>query len=554
MIDGATLALVVGADEAGALVCRAPADAFVALAKSCRSVVLARSSPLQKALVVMLVRRYEPAAVTLAIGDGANDVSMIRAAHVGIGVSGQEGMQAVRACDYAIRQFQDLQRLLLHHGRLSYVRLANMTTYFFYKNIAFTFVLWIFGAVSHWSAQNFYVDMLVTVYNSASRGEETRDKSLSSLRLVFSLTLSRARPSRASLPPRSAVHAHSALHLCRRRARRPRGQGRALPRDVRGLAARHALLVARDQQRDRRRALPRRAALLRAGARASDRKDPHGLWTAGNASFAIVVLHAHVRIFIITRHWTPLTIAGNLISVALFFAMSICYDDYDPDWVLASSIVTTASSQGSMTRVFQSPAWWLLCLLCIERARRTADRHQSGRRGLRHGGHATLADFIRGQSLQECQAFAGTVGPSRADTDARATVQAEKSKSVELTWCLSTSKKPSPRVNKTNAPGSNAPKPVALGTSNRDDAAEGETCGTMLLLVKRANAGARSISGPRAVASCAGQNFGTDAGSWVQQLAARGSVMSSSCFFVFWFLEMHGCFSKSNCNLTSCKR
>ena len=76
-------------------------------------------------------------------------------------------MQAVRSSDYAIQEFRDLQRLLLHHGRLSYMRLATMTTYFFYKNIVFTFVLWVYGALSAWSAQTFYVDMLVTVYNSA---------------------------------------------------------------------------------------------------------------------------------------------------------------------------------------------------------------------------------------------------------------------------------------------------------------------------------------------------------------------------------------------------
>ena len=174
IIDGATLSLIVSSDHDGLLVCQRPADMFVTLARLCQSVVLARSSPLQKALVVMLVKRYEPSAITLAIGDGANDVSMIRAAHVGIGVAGQEGMQAVRSSDYSIQEFRDLQRLLLHHGRLSYMRLANMTTYFFYKNIVFTFVLWVFGVLSFWSAQTFYVDILVTIYNMTFTSVPTR--------------------------------------------------------------------------------------------------------------------------------------------------------------------------------------------------------------------------------------------------------------------------------------------------------------------------------------------------------------------------------------------
>ena len=92
MIDGATLSLVVSADQEGLLVCHRPSDLFVTLTRLCQSVVLARSSPLQKALVVMLVKKYEPSAITLAIGDGANDVSMIRAAHVGIGVAGDKTM------------------------------------------------------------------------------------------------------------------------------------------------------------------------------------------------------------------------------------------------------------------------------------------------------------------------------------------------------------------------------------------------------------------------------------------------------------------------------
>ena len=60
-------------------------------------------SPLQKALVVKLVKRNQKA-ILLAIGDGANDVSMIQAADVGVGISGEEGLQAVNSSDYAIGQ------------------------------------------------------------------------------------------------------------------------------------------------------------------------------------------------------------------------------------------------------------------------------------------------------------------------------------------------------------------------------------------------------------------------------------------------------------------
>ena len=87
--------------------------------------LVGRVSPLQKALVVKLVKK-NTSSILLAIGDGANDVSMIQAAHVGIGISGVEGLQAARASDVAISQFRFLKKLLLVHGAWSYQRLSKL--------------------------------------------------------------------------------------------------------------------------------------------------------------------------------------------------------------------------------------------------------------------------------------------------------------------------------------------------------------------------------------------------------------------------------------------
>ncbi|XP_009683886.2 phospholipid-transporting ATPase VB isoform X2 [Struthio camelus] len=113
---------------------------FLALTKHCRSVLCCRSTPLQKSMVVKLVRR-QLKVMTLSIGDGANDVSMIQAADVGIGISGQEGMQAVMASDFAISRFKHLKKLLLVHGHWCYARLAKMVIYFFYKNVSYVNLL-----------------------------------------------------------------------------------------------------------------------------------------------------------------------------------------------------------------------------------------------------------------------------------------------------------------------------------------------------------------------------------------------------------------------------
>lgn len=113
---------------------------FLELTAWCQAVICCRATPLQKSEVVKLVRNHLHV-MTLAIGDGANDVSMIQVADIGIGVSGQEGMQAVMASDFAISQFRHLSKLLLVHGHWCYTRLSNMILYFFYKNVAYVNLL-----------------------------------------------------------------------------------------------------------------------------------------------------------------------------------------------------------------------------------------------------------------------------------------------------------------------------------------------------------------------------------------------------------------------------
>ncbi|XP_052173708.1 phospholipid-transporting ATPase 3 [Diospyros lotus] len=134
------------------------------LSLNCSSVVCCRVSPLQKAQVTSLVRKGA-GKITLSIGDGANDVSMIQAAHVGVGISGLEGMQAVMASDFAIAQFRFLKDLLLVHGRWSYLRICKVVTYFFYKNLTFTLTQFWYTFHTGFSGQRFYDDWFQSLYN-----------------------------------------------------------------------------------------------------------------------------------------------------------------------------------------------------------------------------------------------------------------------------------------------------------------------------------------------------------------------------------------------------
>ncbi|XP_037711474.1 phospholipid-transporting ATPase ID isoform X10 [Drosophila subpulchrella] len=137
---------------------------FLDIASQCKAVICCRVTPLQKALVVELIKRAKKA-VTLAIGDGANDVSMIKAAHIGVGISGQEGLQAVLSSDYSIAQFRYLERLLLVHGRWSYYRMCKFLRYFFYKNFAFTLCHCWYSLFCGFSAQTVFDPMFISVYN-----------------------------------------------------------------------------------------------------------------------------------------------------------------------------------------------------------------------------------------------------------------------------------------------------------------------------------------------------------------------------------------------------
>uniref|UniRef100_A0A1Q3G1B2 Phospholipid-transporting ATPase n=2 Tax=Culex tarsalis TaxID=7177 RepID=A0A1Q3G1B2_CULTA len=137
---------------------------FLQLTKYCSSVLCCRATPLQKAFLVKVVKE-ELRMSTLAIGDGANDVSMIQMADVGVGICGQEGMQAVMASDFTIAKFRILEKLLLVHGHWNYDRLARMIIYFFYKNAAFVFLLFWYQLYCGFSGAVMIDEIYLMIYN-----------------------------------------------------------------------------------------------------------------------------------------------------------------------------------------------------------------------------------------------------------------------------------------------------------------------------------------------------------------------------------------------------
>ncbi|CAN8101972.1 unnamed protein product [Discula destructiva] len=135
------------------------------------SVICCRASPAQKAFIVRATRTATASrpvtspCLTLAIGDGANDLAMIAEAHVGIGISGREGLQAARVADFAISQFSYLQRLLLVHGRWNYVRTATFVLWTFWKEIFFYLPQMVFTRYTGYTGTSLYESWSLTVLN-----------------------------------------------------------------------------------------------------------------------------------------------------------------------------------------------------------------------------------------------------------------------------------------------------------------------------------------------------------------------------------------------------
>ncbi|KAM5145743.1 phospholipid-transporting ATPase IG isoform 2-T2 [Mantella aurantiaca] len=161
IIDGSTLSLILNSNCSSSHY----KNIFLQICQKCTAVLCCRMAPLQKAQIVKMVKNTKGNPITLSVGDGANDVSMILEAHVGIGIKGKEGRQAARNSDYAVPKFKHLKKLLLAHGHLYYVRIAHLVQYFFYKNLCFILPQFLYQFFCGFSQQPLYDAAYLTMYN-----------------------------------------------------------------------------------------------------------------------------------------------------------------------------------------------------------------------------------------------------------------------------------------------------------------------------------------------------------------------------------------------------
>jgi phospholipid-translocating P-type ATPase (flippase) len=157
VIDGPSLIPIMADKETRRL--------LLLFAECCQAVVCCRVSPDQKREIVDLVKKNVHGVRTLSVGDGANDVAMITTAHVGVGIRGEEGVQAVNASDFAIGQFRFLSPLLLKHGRANYMRMAVLICFMFYKNIFMSSCMFWYNFYNAFSGLKFYGEAAIQFFN-----------------------------------------------------------------------------------------------------------------------------------------------------------------------------------------------------------------------------------------------------------------------------------------------------------------------------------------------------------------------------------------------------
>ncbi|KAI9498324.1 hypothetical protein BDB00DRAFT_867486 [Zychaea mexicana] len=138
-------------------------DEFIEVATLLPAVVCCRCSPTQKAEITRLIREYTQKRV-LCIGDGGNDVSMIQAANVGVGIVGKEGRQASLAADFSVTQFSHLTKLMLWHGRNSYKRSAKLSQFVIHRGLIISVMQAVFSAMFYFAPIALYQGMLIVGY------------------------------------------------------------------------------------------------------------------------------------------------------------------------------------------------------------------------------------------------------------------------------------------------------------------------------------------------------------------------------------------------------
>ncbi|CAH0663442.1 unnamed protein product [Chilo suppressalis] len=339
-VDGRTLTYIL--ERRSGLV--AP---FLSLARRCSAVLCCRATPLQKAYIVKAVKE-ELGVTTLAIGDGANDVSMIQTADVGIGLSGQEGRQAVMASDFALSRFKFLERLLLVHGHWCYDRLARMILYFFLKNATFVFLVFWYQLYNGFSAMVMIDQTHLMCYN-----------------LIFTAIPPIVIGAYDRVAPAGLLTERAGLYAASRR-------GLAYRAHSYWLVLAESIYI---------------SLVIFFTAAAAYWDTAVGIWTFGTCCMTCCLIVMLVYVAIETRSWTVIHLLALTGSLLAFFVLTLIYES------ICVSCFNLPSTYRVMQHAIADPIYWLVVVLTTVTALMPRLAWRAIRNSIRPGtlGRAVLA-------------------------------------------------------------------------------------------------------------------------------------------------------------------
>ncbi|KAJ2942708.1 hypothetical protein O0L34_g2178 [Tuta absoluta] len=298
---------------------------FVDISLKCNAVLCCRLSPIQKAEIVKIIKNSPEHPVTAAMGDGANDISMIQEAHVGIGIFGREGHQAARSADFAFTKFSSIKKVLLVMGHWYYQRLATLIHYFFYKNLVLGNLMLFFQTYSHFSTQSMFDSMYLTCFNLFFTSVPCFILSVTEQRWPSSLLVQNPTLYREIRKNRLMGWRHFVAWCCS--------------------SVYHSLLI-----------FFFTVLFVQSSVVSTDGKNLD-LWMFGAVQFHMMVVVTNLKLWLQARYQTFILIASIVLSIILYVAFNTFYS--------AVYLQVDGDVLGTYLRLLSSFSFWMLNLLLI---------------------------------------------------------------------------------------------------------------------------------------------------------------------------------------------
>lgn len=300
---------------------------FMTLCCLCSSVLGCRLTPIQKAQVVKMVKTSPSQPITAAVGDGANDVSMLHEAHVGIGIMGKEGKQAARAADIAICSFFHLRRIFLVHGQYFYTRLATCVLYFFYKNVVLTGCQILFTFHNAISGQTYFTSFYLLFYNQTFTALPV---------LLYGIFEKHI--------PESVLHRAPVLY---RKLRKNRLLNKRNFIKWNVLALFHSII-----------AFYGVILFIHFGHSFFSGGWGIGFLDAGCMTMMVVVLVVNIKLMLVSYYFNIIMAIGYTISIVMYYVLCLFNDG-----ILTTILAETVSMHWTMFMLLSAPAMWFLKVL-----------------------------------------------------------------------------------------------------------------------------------------------------------------------------------------------